>query len=127
MSTLLVSLQSIGQNRISTWDKDKITNVKIEIQENGKIEKSVFYNDKGQIDKIFDFLESIEFKEIEDSKSKNQFTEDSWTSRFIFRGHSDWVLFFDDHATIGKTSFQINKNLNSKVKKLIDKLEQEQE
>ena len=125
MSTLLFSLQSIGQNRISNWDKDKITNVKIEIQENSKIVKSVFFNDKQQIDQIFDFLESLEFKEIGDTKTTNQYTSDSWTSQFIFRGQRDWVLFFDNTATIGKTGFWISKDVNIKVGKLIKELEKE--
>ncbi len=118
-------MQTIGQNRISSWDKNKITNVKFEIQTNGKIEKSVFYNEQEQIDKIFEFLESIAFKETGDMEVKDQFTAEDWTSRFTFRGHRDWVLFYDNYATIGKSGFWIKKNINNKVKKLVEKLEKE--
>lgn len=120
---LFIGGQTFGQNRISTWDKDKITNIKIEIQENGSIIESAFFSEQKQINKIFDFLESIDFEETKDADVKNQFTVEDWTTRFIFRGHRDWVMFYENTATIGKTSFHINKNLNSEAKKLMEALD----
>jgi hypothetical protein len=122
----LASLTIQTQNRISTWDKSKITNIKIEVQKNGKIEKSVFFNDQKQLDQIFKFLESIDFK---DSKPDYfvipniEPQEDNWTSRFIFRGQRDWIILWENTASIGKTSFWINNDVNQKVKKLIEELE----
>jgi len=123
---ILVSMSIQAQNRISSWDKSKITNIKIEVRKNGKIEKSVFFNDQKQLDQIFKLLESIDFK---DSKPANFIKpnvepwEDNWTSRFIFRGQRDWVMLWENTATIGKTSFWINPDVNKKVEKLIKELE----
>jgi len=120
-----VITQTNAQNRIAGWDTEKITTIKVEIQKNGEIEKSIFFSEKDQMDKIFKFLKSVEFTETKEAEVKNQSTSQDWTSRFIFRGQRDWVLFFDNSATIGKTSFWIEQGVNEKVKKLIEELEKE--
>ncbi|MFC2110918.1 hypothetical protein ACFLQ5_00545 [Bacteroidota bacterium] len=114
------NVNGFAQNRISTWDTEKITSIQVEFKTISNEKKLEIFNTKQEIDKIISFLKAVEFKEFGDSNIDIQKNKNNWKYKIIFEGQRDQIYLFDNFAFIGKTSFLIENKVIDDFKKLIE-------
>lgn len=112
----------LSQNRINSWDMEKITSIEIEHHTTNN-EKSVYVlESKPEMDTVMDFLRQIDFKELDGATIENRENNPDWKFKIICHGLRDWVFLFDNYAFIGKTTFAIDKTVVSDFEALLLKL-----
>ncbi|MCF8297059.1 MAG: hypothetical protein K9J13_05880 [Saprospiraceae bacterium] len=121
LATFCTQINCISQNRISTWDIEKITSIQLEIRtSSGELESKVFA-DKEKINKIMNFLQQVDFKEYV-VKNEVVHPREHWNYKIIFTGQRDQIFIYDDFAFIGKTRFLVDKKVSIDFAKLIEQL-----
>lgn len=119
LGVLLLSSIAMAQNRITTWDTGKITAIRAEFTSNND---SIYVTDittNEAMDSVLTFLRQTEFREYSDKAREEINTNGPWIIRLSFTGQRDQILFWEDHATIGKTLFIIDKKVVRELKKII--------
>ena len=122
-----IGLNGFSQNRISSWDREKITSIWIETRTADEKNEIILFDAKPDLDTIFSFLKKIDFKEIENPGFDIGKIMDQWLIRMSFRGSHDQISFFKDYATIGKTIFSIDKNVIPDLRAMISECKKRKE
>ena len=118
---LFSSNNGFSQNRINTWEVEKITSIQVDFKTTNSENKKEIFDTKSEINQIVSFLKAVEFKEFGESNIDTQAKKNTWKYKIIFQGLRDQVFLFDDFAFIGKTSFLIDHKVIDDFGKLIQK------
>ena len=110
---------AVSQNRITTWDCSKITAIRAEFASGNDGGYCITLTNPEAIDSVLQFLRETEFREYDAASGERFNTSDPWIIRLTFTGQRDWIYFWQDHATVGKTLFTIDKKVVRDVKKII--------
>ena len=115
---VLISLNGFSQNRINSWDTEKISSILIETRiTDDKIE--IIKIDKNEdMDNLFSFLKQIDFRQIENLDFDKTQVLSQWIFRMTFHGQPDQIIFCQDYATIGKTIFGIDNKVIEDLKEV---------
>jgi hypothetical protein len=100
-----------AQNRIQSWDTDKITSITVELT---TAENEVsFYTFKAKADvyAILSFLKEVDFKENTGRTLKVKEPASKEFAKIVFQGQRDQVYLFRKIAHIGKTTFVIKESV----------------
>jgi len=114
------SMKTFSQNRISTWEIEKITSIQVEFKTTSNVKKIETFKTKLEIDEIMSFLISLEFKDFGDSEIDKQGERDNWKYKIDFEGQRDQVYLFENFAFIGKSSFLIDRGVIEDFRKVIE-------
>jgi len=115
-------MQGVAQNRIQSWDIEKITSVQIELTSPNDETYLHIFNRQQDIDTIMTFLKDTDFKELEDNSIDTDEQMNNWKCKIIFQGQRDQVYLYKNSACIGKTSFIINNTVIEDFRCMVKKL-----
>ena len=114
------SMKTFSQNRISTWDIEKITSIQVEFKTTSNEKKIEIFKTELEIDRIMSFFISVEFKDLGDSEIDKQGERDNWKFKIDFEGQRDQIYLFENFAFIGRSSFLIDSGVIEDFRKVIE-------
>ena len=114
------SIKTFSQNRISTWDIEKITSIQVEFKTTSNEKKIEIFKTELEIDRIMSFFISVEFKDLGDSEIDKQGERDNWKFKIDFEGQRDQIYLFENIAFIGRSSFLIDSGVIEDFRKVIE-------
>jgi hypothetical protein len=124
-SIILVSVLQLGafsQNRIASWDIDRISSISVEISTTDRHVKTLTFKTRTDIEKLITFLKEVSFSSIDTRNGDEHGDNDPWKYHLIFHGIQDQVFLFKSHAFIGKTDYRIDPLVPEKFAVLISGL-----
>jgi hypothetical protein len=115
---LLISINGFSQNRIYSWNTEKISSILIETKiTDDKIEVRKI-DKKEAMDTLFLFLKQIDFRQIDNFDFDKTQVLSQWIFRMTFQGQPDQIIFCQDYATIGKTIYRIDNKVIDDLKEV---------
>lgn len=119
--SLLISINGFSQNRINSWNTEKIGLVLVEIRTTDEKIEVKKMDKKEEMDTLFSFLKQIDFKQIDNFDFDKTQILSQWWIRMTFQGQADQIIFCKDYATIGKTIYKIDTQVIRDLKVIITK------
>jgi hypothetical protein len=113
-------MRGLSQNRINSWEIDKITSIQVDFKAAGDEERIELFTDENGINEIISFLKSVEFKDLKNSNIDIQGERNNWIYKIFFQGQRDQVFLFKDFAFIGRTCYLIDNKVIEDFGELID-------
>ena len=107
-----------SQNRISSWDSEKIRSVQVESRTTGNEIMILLLDERDDIEKVMSYLRKVDFRDL---NGQNVDPLD-WQYRITFNGLRDQVYLFENYAFIGKTTFLIDTKVVKEFNNLLKEL-----
>lgn len=122
MILLGLQISVFSQNRISGWDSEKITSIKVEFTHTDHQNEINIFDARSDMDKILSFLKNVDFRSLNSSNKDSLDIHNEQEYKISFTGQRDQVYLQRHSASIGKTSFLINQNVIKDFRILIQGL-----